>query len=86
MKAYLFRKRGWSDTLYWMNLKFAWYYTYVCVILSCIGGFIGIADYSFVSIGLPIVWGEVSVHSAAIVWKTKAENVAKIGQKDNIIM
>lgn len=86
MTRRLFIKRGWSDMLYYMNLKFAWVYTYVCVLASLFGGFLNIADYSFISVGLPIVWGELSIHTGAIIWKTKAENVAKIGNKDNIVM
>lgn len=86
MTAKLFRKRGWSDTLYYLNLKFAWYYTYVCVLASVFGGFLNIADYSFVSVGLPIIWGELSIHTGAIIWKNKAENIAKIGNPDNITM
>ena len=77
------KKRGFTDKLYIANLAFAWGYTLLCVILTCLGGLIGIEDYSFVSIVTPLIWGELTVHSAFVIWKAKMENVEKFKMKDN---
>lgn len=80
------KDRGWTDKLYFLNLITAWIYTAICVILSCLGGHIGIEDYSFVSVGLPLIWAEVAVHSGFVIWKAKAENISKFGDSSNITM
>lgn len=80
------KNRGFTDKLYFCNLLSAWIYTIICVILSVFGGHIGIEDYSFVSVVCPLVWGEVAVHSGFVIWKAKAENMAKKGNTDNITM
>lgn len=79
------KKQGWTNNIYALNALLAWIYTQECVLLSVFGGKLGIIDYSFVSVGLPLVWAEVSVFSAFVVWKIKSENMAKIN-KDNITM
>lgn len=82
----LMRSRGFTEKLYFANLIAAWVYTILCVVLSCLGGRLGIEDYSFVSVVCPLVWGEVAVHSGFVVWKAKSENMSRKGQKDNITM
>lgn len=80
------RNRGFSDKLYFINFFFAWGYTLLCVFLSCIGGKIGIEDYSFVSVVCPLVWAELGVHTAFILRKAWLENLNKHGlvDKENI--
>ena len=78
-------RRGLTDKLYILNLGMAWGYTLLCVILSCFGSKIGIEDYSFISDVCPLVWAEVSIHSGFVIWKAKAENMAK-WNKDSIEM
>ena len=80
------KNRGLNDRLYVANLLFAWVYTYVCIILTIFGMRLGIEDYSFVSVGLPIVWGELSLHTGFFVWKSKCENISKYGNTENITM
>ena len=70
-------KRGFTDRLYFANLYFAWIYTIVCLICSILGPFIGIEDYSFVSIVCPLIWAELGVHTGFIIHKAKVENIKK---------
>lgn len=76
MRKYI-KKRGFTDRLYFLNLMLTWMYTILCVILTCLGGLIGIEDYSFVSVVSPLIWAELGIHTGFIVWKAKAENMSK---------
>ena len=76
LKRYMMR-RGYTDKLYFFNLKFAWYYTVACFFLTVFSGYLGITDMSIVSVGMPVVWGELSVHTGFIIWKAKVENQLK---------
>lgn len=80
------KNRGFTDKLYFMNLLFTWLYTILCVVLTCLGGRIGIEDYSFVSIVTPLIWAELGVHTGYIISKAKAENLNKwkVGENANI--
>lgn len=73
----MFKKRGFTDKLYWMNLRFAWIFTIVCVLLNAISGYLGVYDLSVITYGLPVVWGELGIHTAFIIWKAKTENCRK---------
>ena len=78
MKRLLFR-RGFTDKLYFYNLRFAWLFTVACFILTAFSGenWLNIGDMSIVSAGLPVGWGELGIHTGFIVWKAKAENCRK---------
>ena len=76
MKKMLF-KRGYNDRLYYYNLRFAWWFTGACFILTALSGRLEVTDLSVVSVGLPVVWAELGVHTAFIIWKAKAENCRK---------
>ena len=78
------KKRGFTDRLYFFNLGFAWGYTIVCLIFSVLGPFIGIEDYSFVSIVCPLVWVELGVHTGFIIHKAKVENIKKNIPPDSV--
>lgn len=71
------KKRGFTDKLYFCNLIFTWTYTLLCLILTIIGPRIGVEDYSYVSIVCPLIWAELGVHTALVVWKAKVENLNK---------
>lgn len=71
------KRRGFTDRLYFLNLMLTWMYTILCVILTCLGGLIGIEDYSFVSVVSPLIWAELSIHTGFIIWKAKTENMSK---------
>lgn len=76
--------RGFTDRLYALNFGFTWGYTIACLIFSIVGPFIGIEDYSFVSIVCPLVWAELGIHTAFIVHKAKVENIKKHIPPENI--
>ena len=69
--------RGFTDRLYFYNLIFAWTYTVLCLFLTVLGRYIGIDDYSFVSIVCPLVWAELGVHTSFVIHKAKVENLSK---------
>ena len=75
----LLLKRGFTDKLYFYNLRFAWIFTWACFALTALSGekWLNIADMSIVSAGLPVVWGELSIHTGFIIWKAKTENCRK---------
>ena len=79
-------KRGFTDKLYFMNLKFAWFYTVACFILTIFSGYLNIMDLSIISVGMPVIWGELGIHTGFIIWKAKAENMKKWNQDNNITM
>lgn len=76
------KNRGFTDTLYLINLSLVWIYTFLSLILSVLGSLIGILDYSFISIVCPLIWAEISVHTGFIIWKAKVENLSKWTGKD----
>ena len=78
-------RQGWTNNLFFINWIMAWVYTYICVFLSIMGNYFAIPDFSFVSVGLPLVWADVSVFTGFMVWKTKAENLKKMGDFDKVI-
>ncbi len=82
MKKLLFR-RGFNDKLYYYNLRFAWWFTIVCFILTATSGYLGVTDMSVVSVGLPVVWGELGIHTGFIIWKAKEENCRKYKDVNN---
>ena len=75
------RRRGYNDRLYFFNLQFAQCFTIACFILTALSGVLNITDMSIVNYGIPAVWGEVSLHTALIIWKAKAENKLKFNKE-----
>ena len=73
----MFKKRGLMDKLYFLNLIFAWVFTVSCFVLNVASGYLGVYDLSIITYGLPVVWGELSIHTGFIVWKSKVENCRK---------
>lgn len=78
-------KRGFTDKLYFANLIFAWGFMAVSILLTVFSSKLGIVDMTVISVGVPAVFGELSIHTGFIIWKAKAENMAK-WNKDNIQM
>lgn len=73
----MFKKRGFMDKLYLMNLIFAWVFTILCIVLNAVSGSLNVYDLSVITYGLPVVWGELGIHTGFIVWKSKVENFRK---------
>lgn len=72
-------KRGFTDTLYFFNLAFAWIFLIVCIILTAFSGILMITDMSLVNVGIPAVFAELGIHTGFIIWKAKNENMNKFG-------
>lgn len=81
-----FKSRGFTDRLYILNLAFAWLFTVFCMVITVIQSAISITDFTIIAYGIPAVFGELAVHTGYVVWKSKAENLAKWNKKDNIQM
>ena len=82
------KKRSFTDRLYVVNLVFAWLFILVCIILTILSGYLNITDLSIVSIGIPTVFAELSVHTGFIIWKAKVENCRKfkdVNAQQNIL-
>lgn len=73
----MFKKRGFQDRLYWMNLKFAWVFTAMCFILNALSGVLMISDLAIITYGMSVVWAEVGLHTGFMIWKAKTENCRK---------
>ena len=73
----MFKKRGFTDKLYFLNLTLSWLFIVICIVMTALSGILGITDLSLVSVGIPAVFAELGVHTGFIVWKAKTENMAK---------
>ena len=76
---HVFRHRGFTDYLYFLNLTLSWLFIIICIVLTALSGKLGITDLSLVSVGIPAVFAELGVHTGFIVWKAKTENISKYG-------
>lgn len=81
----MFEKRGFTDKLYWLNFKFVWVFVLIGVIVTVFENCLSISDLTVFSVGIPCAFAELGLHTAFIIWKAKAENMAKYN-KDNITM
>ena len=74
------KRRGFTDRLYFMNLKLTWFFVAVCFLLTIFSGLLGIPDMSIVSVGVPAAFAELGIHTGFVVWKAKSENFSKYGK------
>ena len=79
---HVFKPRGFTDYLYFLNLALSWLFIIVCIVMTALSGRLGITDLSLVSVGIPAVFAELGVHTGFIVWKAKTENISKYGVRD----
>lgn len=75
----MFKKRGFTDKLYFLNLTLSWLFIVICIVITIFSGKLGITDLSIVSVGLPAVFAELGIHTGFIIWKAKTENISKYG-------
>lgn len=78
-KGSIFKSRGFTDKLYFLNLTLSWLFIIICIVITALSGKLGIQDLSLVSVGIPAVFTELGVHTGFIVWKAKTENISKYG-------
>lgn len=81
----MFKNRGFTDKLYWLNFKFVWIFVLIGVLVTLFQNFLSISDMSVFTVGIPCAFTELGFHTVLIVWKAKAENMAKYN-KENITM
>lgn len=80
----VFKHRGFTDYLYFLNLTLSWLFIIVCIVITARSGRLGITDLSLVSVGIPAVFAELGVHTGFIVWKAKTENISKYGNNPDL--
>lgn len=79
-------RRGYTDKLYYYNFRAVWIFTAACFILNAVSGCLGIADLPIITYGIPVAFGELSLHTGFIVWKAKSENMRKHPRGVNVEM
>ncbi len=70
------RNQGFTNKLYFLNLKLTWSYVFACVILTAFSGRLEI-DVSPLLEGFPYIFAELGIHTGFVVWKAKVENCRK---------
>lgn len=73
----MFKRRGFTDKLYFMNLKFVWGFTIACLIINVIALFLCVTEIPIITYGLPLAWGELALHTKLIIDKAVSENRRK---------
>ena len=71
------RSRGYTDRLYFLNLKLTWVFVWACFILNALSGLLGIQTLDIIMYGIPAAFGELAIHTGFIIWKAKVENCRK---------
>lgn len=82
MKKWM-QNRGFTDNLYFLNLRLTWIFVGCCMIMTALSGVLNITDLSICSVGIPSAFAELGVHTGFIVWKAQRENASKHGGKNN---
>lgn len=79
----MFKRRGFTDKLYFMNWIMAMVTTQECLIIVVLSLLLGITDWpqELISTALTCVFAELTVHTGFIIWKAKAENKSKFAKK-----
>lgn len=73
----LIMRRGYTDKLYYYNFRAVWTFTFACFFLNAVSGYLNISDLPVITYGLPVVFGELGLHTGFIIWKAKTENCRK---------
>lgn len=71
------QKRGFTDRLYFLNLKLTWIFVWACLILNALSGLLGIPSLDIITYGVPAAFAELAIHTGFIIWKAKVENCRK---------
>lgn len=73
----LLKNRGYTDKLYFYNFCAVQLIVAAILIITALGGVLGLTDLSPLSNIPQWAYGELGIHTALIVWKAKAENQRK---------
>jgi len=71
------QRRGFTDRLYFLNLKLTWIFVWACFILNIFSGLLGIQTLDIITYGVPAAFAELAIHTGFIIWKAKVENISK---------
>lgn len=77
------RKRGFTDKLYFINFIITWVFVLVCVILTIVSQITGYTDLQIITVGIPAVFAELSIHTGFVIHKAKVENLAKFNKLED---
>lgn len=75
------KKRGFSDKMYYLNLKITWVFVIACFILNMLSGVLNIDNLAIIEVGIPAVFVELGLYSSFNLSKNKAENIEKLKKK-----
>ena len=78
-------KQGWTNRVYWINFILVWLFVFICLILTVFSGVFNM-DMSFATAAVTAAFIELGAHTAFIIKKTEAENVAKIKEGSTEIL
>lgn len=73
----LLNDRGFTDKLYFYNFCAVQMIIGAILIITALGGVLGLTDLSPLNSIPQWAYGELGIHTALIVWKAKAENQRK---------
>lgn len=73
----LLKRRGYTDRLYFYNFCAVHMIIAAILIITALGGVLGLTDLSPLADIPQWAYGELGIHTALIVWKAKAENQRK---------
>lgn len=73
----LIKDRGFTDKLYFYNFCAVHILMTVILIITALGGLLGLSDLSPLSNIPQWAYTELGIHTALIVWKAKTENCRK---------
>lgn len=79
----MFKRRGFTDRLYWINFRCVWAFTIACFLLNVASLFVSASDLPIITYGLPLAWAELGVHTHLVINKAERENRRKFGYKEN---
>lgn len=71
------RSRGYTDRLYFLNLRLTWIFVWACFILNIFCGILEIGTLDIITYGVPAAFAELGLHTGFIIWKAKVENCRK---------
>lgn len=75
-------KRGFTDRMYIYNLIFVTLTVITSFVAVFMSGFLNITDLSPLGYIISSAFAELGIHTGFIIWKAKAENVRKYGDKN----
>lgn len=73
----MLKRRGFTDRLYFYNFCAVHVIVAAILVITALGGVLGLTDLSPLANIPQWAYGELGIHTAFIVWKAKTENCRK---------